>query len=321
MMPKMSGYELTRELRKRNDFRLIPILLLTAKSQLEDTLEGFEAGANDYVVKPFSRLELKARLETQLTVRAQSKRLEELTTNLQSELYTRNDMVTDLAHRGNNPLQSGSLAVSNANRELASMLSIILALVNDDNDPEVLAVQRILRKAQTDLETALSTIDLSFTRLERVISEIRLLSGVDGFDIIPTNLRDCIRMAKERVTERVGTQEANRLSCKIPPSGSLILSGHPTVLAIALERLFYQLLKDSPQRIEILLTQNVMQEIPSFRFEWQREERCEFSSNFKTLLSNLNHMTKAFGVSLHLSSASNAFVIEYWEEFAENLAI
>ncbi|MCG7337552.1 response regulator transcription factor [Sporosarcina sp. ACRSM] len=59
MMPMMDGYTLTRELRALAD---IPVLLLTAKGELEDKEKGFLAGADDYVVKPFEPKELLFRV-------------------------------------------------------------------------------------------------------------------------------------------------------------------------------------------------------------------------------------------------------------------
>lgn len=50
MMPYMDGYTLTKEIREHYD---IPIILLTAKSQIEDKEQGFQAGTDDYLVKPF----------------------------------------------------------------------------------------------------------------------------------------------------------------------------------------------------------------------------------------------------------------------------
>lgn len=62
MMPRMSGYELTRMIRKRFSMSELPILLLTARSRLEDLENGFLSGANDYVTKPIDAIELKARV-------------------------------------------------------------------------------------------------------------------------------------------------------------------------------------------------------------------------------------------------------------------
>ena len=60
MMPEMSGFEVAR--RARNGGVKTPILMLTAKSQLEDKVIGLDSGADDYLTKPFQTKELLARL-------------------------------------------------------------------------------------------------------------------------------------------------------------------------------------------------------------------------------------------------------------------
>ena len=60
MLPKSSGLELCQRLRNRNNF--LPILMLTAKDSMEDKVAGLDAGADDYLVKPFGMAELLARL-------------------------------------------------------------------------------------------------------------------------------------------------------------------------------------------------------------------------------------------------------------------
>lgn len=62
MMPKLSGYELTQKIREHYSPSELPILLLTARRQLEDMNIGFRSGANDYVIKPVEKLELIARV-------------------------------------------------------------------------------------------------------------------------------------------------------------------------------------------------------------------------------------------------------------------
>jgi DNA-binding response OmpR family regulator len=66
MMPRMDGYELTRRLRDDGSTDSIPIILLTARVQEADIERGFEAGATDYVRKPFSPEELRARVRAAL---------------------------------------------------------------------------------------------------------------------------------------------------------------------------------------------------------------------------------------------------------------
>lgn len=63
MMPKMSGYELTKIIRKQFSISELPVLLLTARNQLQDVYTGFHSGANDYISKPMDALELKSRVK------------------------------------------------------------------------------------------------------------------------------------------------------------------------------------------------------------------------------------------------------------------
>ncbi len=66
MMPNLNGYQVCRELKGNDDTSSIPILMLTAKSQESDKFWGREAGADDYVTKPFDMEELLEKIETLL---------------------------------------------------------------------------------------------------------------------------------------------------------------------------------------------------------------------------------------------------------------
>jgi DNA-binding response OmpR family regulator len=62
-MPKLTGIEVTRRLRANEATARVPIILLTASVQEQSVSEGFEAGADDYIRKPFSPQELTARVQ------------------------------------------------------------------------------------------------------------------------------------------------------------------------------------------------------------------------------------------------------------------
>ena len=66
MMPKVSGIEVCRRLKMRPETRGIPIIMLSARAEEVDRIRGLETGADDYVVKPYSVLELMARARAQL---------------------------------------------------------------------------------------------------------------------------------------------------------------------------------------------------------------------------------------------------------------
>jgi len=66
MMPDMNGYEVCRRLRANSETEDLPVLMLTAKTQVGDKVAGFKSGADDYLTKPVHLAELRARVEALL---------------------------------------------------------------------------------------------------------------------------------------------------------------------------------------------------------------------------------------------------------------
>ena len=80
MMPKMSGLEVARIIRERYSIFDLPIMMLTAKSRIADMSAGLEAGANDYLAKPFDKTELLARVKTLIRLKEAVEENKKLTT-------------------------------------------------------------------------------------------------------------------------------------------------------------------------------------------------------------------------------------------------
>lgn len=76
MMPRLDGLEVCRRIRADKTMRAIRVIFITAKGSLEEKLEGFQAGANDFIVKPFSSSELLARIEAHLRIDTLTRDLE-----------------------------------------------------------------------------------------------------------------------------------------------------------------------------------------------------------------------------------------------------
>lgn len=74
MMPRMDGYALCRALKADDTLRAIPVVLLTARASEEDTMEGLETGADDYIPKPFNMSELRVRVDNLVASRQRLRR-------------------------------------------------------------------------------------------------------------------------------------------------------------------------------------------------------------------------------------------------------
>ena len=69
MMPKVSGYEVCRAIKQNKETRFIPVVIITALSELGDKIKAIELGADDFLVKPFNKLELITRIKSLLHVK------------------------------------------------------------------------------------------------------------------------------------------------------------------------------------------------------------------------------------------------------------
>ncbi|MDJ0837312.1 MAG: two-component regulator propeller domain-containing protein [Acidobacteriota bacterium] len=90
MMPRMSGYEVCRAIRDTRGMQELPVVFLTARDQPEDLLEGFSAGGNDYLTKPFARGELLSRVKTHLDLLDINRNLETMVADRTHSLRLRN---------------------------------------------------------------------------------------------------------------------------------------------------------------------------------------------------------------------------------------
>lgn len=99
MMPKMDGYEALRRIKSMEETRYIPVIMLTGRTEVEDKVLGFEVGAEDYISKPYSLMEVAARVKSLLRMRALQTKLRET-----EKMAALGEMVDGIAHEVRNPL-------------------------------------------------------------------------------------------------------------------------------------------------------------------------------------------------------------------------
>jgi DNA-binding response OmpR family regulator len=99
MMPDMDGFEVCRRIKQGEKTKFLPVIMVSAKSELRDKLLGMDLGANDYITKPFNPEELLTRVSAHLRIKSLEDQLA-----AQKELAAALKMSVTLQHEINNPL-------------------------------------------------------------------------------------------------------------------------------------------------------------------------------------------------------------------------
>lgn len=152
MMPRKNGLEVTEELRKSGC--KTPILLLTAKAQIEDRIKGLDTGADDYLPKPFDMGELLARIRAMLRRRPE----------FQPDTITLGDIMLNIQ---NSELSCGGVSVILPKQEFRMMEQLML------NHSIFLSSEDLLVKAWGyDTETDINSVWLYISYLRKRLSSI-----------------------------------------------------------------------------------------------------------------------------------------------------
>jgi len=154
-MPIMDGYETCKRLKSNPDTADIPIIFLTAQTDKESIVKGFQAGAVDYLTKPFNNMELKSRIRTQVDLKKHRDNLEEMVSSRTAQL--------------NEALQKVNVAAKAKEQFLANMSHEIRTPLNG-----VMGMASLLNKTALDDEQSyfLDTLSNSAKYLQTIVDDI-----------------------------------------------------------------------------------------------------------------------------------------------------
>lgn len=227
MMPELDGFELLRALKDDPFTQLIPVILLSARAGEEATLEGIGAGADDYLVKPFSARELITRVESQLQ-------------RASAQIYAREQLIEA------NRIKDEFLAT--LSHELRTPLNAILGWAH-------LLKASALRPGM--LERALSSIDRNARAQAQLVDDLldvsRVISGKLAIKREPVNLRAIISEAVDAVRPGV-TEKAIRLRMDVATDADIIIDGDADRLRQVVWNLIANAVKFTPSGGDVEVT-------------------------------------------------------------------
>lgn len=173
IMPGMDGYDVCKKIKENKETADIPIIFLTAITEIESKARGFELGAVDYITKPFEILEVKARIRTHLSLKLakyelseKNKILEEKTVELESAFNELEAFSYTVSHDLKSPLREieayVKIILDEENKKISSNTKEIVSKVDDICGNTITMIESLLKYSKmTNLEICRELIDIS----------------------------------------------------------------------------------------------------------------------------------------------------------------
>ncbi len=209
MMPEMNGFETCRQLKANPETRNIPIIFMTALSDTENKVQGFQLGAVDYITKPFQQEEVLARVQLHLRIADLSQKLEEKNVLLEQQVsetaqayrelqqaqiqLIQNEkmsglgqMAAGIAHEINNPVNFIHGNLTHAKDYVDDIMGLLNLYQADypNPTPRIQAEQENidLPFIQVDLLKLFNSMTLGTHRIHEIVKSMRIFSRIDEFE-------------------------------------------------------------------------------------------------------------------------------------------
>lgn len=245
MMPGKDGFEVCKILKADQKTKDVPIIFLTAKAEMENIIQGFKAGGQDYITKPFSSSELLARAKTHIQLHEQQKALQELNLTLEEKVAERT-LELEKAYE-----QLGKLEKTKT--EFLSIISHELRTpLNGINGLTTLLKQTNLNNQQEEYLKYLGEVSSRLARFSDIALLITSLK-VNKYEpsLIPTAVNYLVEMSVESYT---GDHKEEATTIKIEPAQKeVIIEADADLIRKSLELLLENAVKYGGAKNEITI--------------------------------------------------------------------
>jgi signal transduction histidine kinase len=260
-MPGMNGYETCRVIKSHEDMAEIPIIFVSALTEVVDKIRAFEVGAVDFIEKPFHFDEVLARVNTHLTIRKQSEQLQQAllevsqsqTKLIQSDKMASLGILTaGIAHEINNPINyinAGAIGLELDLIDLLKLLDYYETIDFEKQLPDVAQKIKILKGnieynyLKNNLITSINDIKMGATRTAEIISGLKRFSRVDSDQHSKVNVNEVIR-SNLKIVKRI-SKKRSKLNCDFQENINEI-NGYPGQL----NQLFMNLIMNAQQAVD-----------------------------------------------------------------------
>ena len=226
MMPDMNGLEVCRRLKTDPSTREIPIIFLTASNEMEHLVKGFEAGAVDYVTKPFNAPELLARIRTHLELKHARQQLREMNNE-------KNEFMGIAAHDLRNPLGA-----------ITGFAEIILEEIEPLQPPAPESWARATKEATDCARRIRDTSKRMVEMVQNLLDANRIERGEMKLSLSPVDL--CPMVASVIETQRPRATAKEQTIHLESESAPVVVLVDPSVAVQVLENLVSNAVKYSP---------------------------------------------------------------------------
>lgn len=251
MMPEMDGYEVCEYLKSKEKTKDIPVIFLTARVDEEAIIKGFEAGAQDYVTKPFNPQELVARVNTHIDLKRKNQELKMMNLELEErvaartmELVESNQNLEHANHQLSTLEDAKNDFLSLMSTELREPLNGVVGFAemlefSIKNKTNLKYVRYIIQACEKLIGVSDMALLLSALRFDRY--EMKIL-GISVYEVV----KDSIEKLKPLMSER-------KVKLKVDIPKNYIIRGDEKLLGISMEKVIENAITNAPARSEVLV--------------------------------------------------------------------
>ncbi|HKK43065.1 MAG TPA: hybrid sensor histidine kinase/response regulator [Bacteroidales bacterium] len=252
-MPGMNGFDVCREIRKIKKYDNLPVIFLTANTERESILHGFDIGAQDYITKPFDSRELLSRVKTHLKLKFTIEELENLNDKLEDLVAERTAQLSD----ANKKLELLNEKLLDLDRAKSEFLNLISHEIRTPLNGMVGPIELIKESnCSTEIGALVEILDSSVQRLEQfsvnALLITRLKTKPDEIHANNINIHDVIESVLADLREKIVTRNINVEVSKNEGAG--LVRGERELLTICIRNIVDNALKFSPVSGDVKLS-------------------------------------------------------------------